>query len=112
MKKRFTTVMVLFGLISGTSLAVESIIITADRMLDVVDGKMISPAVIVVEGDTIIAVNPRSVPGGGEQIDLGDMTLLPGLIDVHYHFNAPYETVPLDMFQRTVPYSTLTAMNQ
>ena len=112
MKKRFTTVMVLFGLISGTSLAVESIIITADRMLDVVDGKMISPAVIVVEGDTITAVNPRSVPGGGEQIDLGDMTLLPGLIDVHYHFNAPYETVPLDMFQRTVPYSTLTAMNQ
>jgi len=34
------------------------------------------------------------------------MTLLPGLIDVHFHFNALYEIVPLDQFRKTIHAST------
>ena len=41
-----------------------------------------SPAVIVVEGERIAAVNPAEVPSGATEIDLGDVTLLPGLMDM------------------------------
>jgi imidazolonepropionase-like amidohydrolase len=96
----------------GALQAADLTVITADRMLDVSSGKVVAPAAIVIEGNTIKTVNPVIIPLTAERVDLGDMTLLPGLIDVHMHFNAPYETVPLDMFQRTVPYSTITAMGQ
>ena len=37
---------------------------------------------IVVEGERIAAVNPRELPAGATEIDLGDVTLLPGLMDM------------------------------
>ena len=106
------TVVIVFVILAGSVQAADITVLTADRMLDVVTGKVITPATIVIEGDTIAAVNPGRIPDDADIVNLGDMTLLPGLIDVHNHFNAPYETVPLDMFQRTVAYSTLTAMGQ
>lgn len=87
-------------------------VITADRMLDVVSGKMISPATIVVEGNRIIAVNPDSLPDGATTVALGDMTLLPGLIDTHIHINTSGNAGPLARFQLTVPDKTLNATEQ
>ena len=55
--------------------------IKADRMLDVRTGKILSPAVIVIEQGKIKAINPRSLSKDMEIIELGDHTLLPGLID-------------------------------
>lgn len=63
----------------------QATMIRADRMLDVVTGRMHGPAVIIVEGDRIGAVNPRSLPPEARVHDLGDVTLLPGLIDSHTH---------------------------
>ncbi len=60
-------------------------IVEAAHMLDVESGKMVSPAIIVVEGDRIQSVNPERLPDGVESIDLGEMTLLPGLMDMHTH---------------------------
>jgi imidazolonepropionase-like amidohydrolase len=54
-------------------------------MLDVLAGEIVHNAVLVVEGRTISAVNPDRMPAGAEVIDLGDVTLLPGLIDLHTH---------------------------
>lgn len=59
--------------------------ITADRMLDVTSGRMTTNATVLVEGDHIAAVNPGRVPEGAERIDLGDVTLLPGFMDMHTH---------------------------
>lgn len=56
-------------------------ILRADRWLDVVTGEVRSPAVIVVDGNQIVAVDPDEVPAAPE-IDLGDVTLLPGLMDM------------------------------
>jgi imidazolonepropionase-like amidohydrolase len=56
-------------------------------MLDVVSGRMLENASIVVEGDRITAVNPASPPAGARTIDLGDVTLLPGFIDAHTHLS-------------------------
>jgi imidazolonepropionase-like amidohydrolase len=60
-------------------------IVRAARLLDVASGRMIEPAVLVTSGDRIAAINPSVTPSGAEVIDLGDVTLLPGLIDAHLH---------------------------
>ena len=60
-------------------------VIRAARMLDLTSGRMLANAVVVVHGDRISAVNPASPPPGGRTVDLGDVTLLPGFIDLHTH---------------------------
>jgi imidazolonepropionase-like amidohydrolase len=57
----------------------------ADRWLDIDTGEVKSPAAIVVEGNRIASVDP-SVPARGDEIDLGDVTLLPGLMDMELNF--------------------------
>ncbi len=61
------------------------ILIRAERMLDVASGRMLRPAVLVVAGERILDVNPAALPAGANVIDLGDVTLLPGLMDMHTH---------------------------
>lgn len=62
-------------------------IIKAARYLNVESGQYISPAVIVVQGERIVSVGSEATNVDGEvrRIDLGEMTLLPGLIDMHTH---------------------------
>ena len=57
-------------------------ILTADRWLDVVAGEVRSPAVIVIDGNQIAGVNPTELPRAATEVDLGDVTLLPGLMDM------------------------------
>ena len=57
-------------------------ILRADRWVDVEAGEVRSPAVIVVDGNQIVAVNPRELRSPATEIDLGDATLLPGLMDM------------------------------
>lgn len=61
-------------------------------MIDVTTGKLIGPASIVVEGNKIVAVNPKALPADAETIDLGDRTLLPGLFDMHSHLTLDFFT--------------------
>ena len=60
-------------------------VLRAARMLDVASGKMVQPAVVLTSGDKVAAINPKALPAGAEVIELGDATLLPGLIDAHVH---------------------------
>lgn len=61
----------------------------AIRAAELIDGKSAATrkdAVVVVEGERIAAVGgPELLVPGLEVVDLGDATLLPGLIDVHSH---------------------------
>ena len=59
-----------------------STVLRADRWVDIDAGEVRKSAVIVVEGERIAAVNPDDVPHGATEIDLGDVTLLPGLMDM------------------------------
>ncbi len=62
------------------------IVLHAARLFEVVPGKIVSPGEVLVEGDRIEAAG-TSVPhpAGATVIDLGDATLMPGLIDAHVH---------------------------
>ena len=59
------------------------IVLRAARWADVDTGQVRSPAVVVIDGDRIAAVNPAEPPlDSVTDIDLGDVTLLPGLMDM------------------------------
>ncbi len=66
----------------------QPLVIRAARMLDVTSGRMLANAAVVVQGDRIIALNPASLPAGARTVDLGDVTLLPGFIDLHTHLSS------------------------
>ncbi|MFM2021571.1 MAG: hypothetical protein RJB02_1279 [Pseudomonadota bacterium] len=73
--------------------ATQGTVITGARMLDVLTGKMIdNPAIFVGADGRITGIaDARAVKWGGNvtHIDLGDKTLLPGLIDMHVHLDSP-----------------------
>jgi imidazolonepropionase-like amidohydrolase len=64
----------------------HAVVLHAARLLDVAGGKIVTPGEILVQGDKISAAG-ASVPhpAGAEMIDLGNTTLMPGLIDAHVH---------------------------
>jgi imidazolonepropionase-like amidohydrolase len=64
----------------------RTVAVRAARMLDVRTGAFVNNAVVVVEDDKIVSVGSNaSVPAGAQVLDLGNVTLLPGLIDCHTH---------------------------
>ena len=64
--------------------APRTVVVRAARMVDPVGGRIVSNPVVVVTGDRIQSVG-TAPPAGATTIDLGDLTLLPGLIDAHTH---------------------------
>ncbi len=67
-----------------------AVVVRAARWLDVAAGQIRTPAVVVVQGGRIASVG-GTAPAGAETIDLGDVTLLPGLIDAHTHLTYDIE---------------------
>ncbi|HKT48111.1 MAG TPA: amidohydrolase family protein [Candidatus Acidoferrales bacterium] len=69
--------------------AAQNARIVAIRASRLLDGKGETPlqhAVVLVEGEKITAIGSAiQIPPGAQIIDLGDATLLPGLIDAHTH---------------------------
>jgi imidazolonepropionase-like amidohydrolase len=59
---------------------------TADRLYTALDEHVIAQGAVAVEGETIVYAGPAAgAPQDGEQVALGDVTLMPGLIDMHVH---------------------------
>ncbi len=86
------------------------VVLHAARMLDVAGGRIVTPGEVLVEGDRIVAVGAKvDRPAGAEVIDLGDMTLMPGLIDAHVHLFLHPGAEDLQTVQESVPERTLIA---
>jgi imidazolonepropionase-like amidohydrolase len=78
--------LVLLALCAAPLAAQEPVVVV--RAARVLDGRggVVQNADVVVAGGKIVRVAPRGdVPAGARLVDLGDRTLLPGLIDVHTH---------------------------
>jgi imidazolonepropionase-like amidohydrolase len=68
--------------------AAGEIAIRAGRLFDSKTGRMLTKQLVILSGDRITEVGPETqvrIPAGAQVIDLGQATVLPGLIDAHEH---------------------------
>jgi imidazolonepropionase-like amidohydrolase len=71
------------------------IALRASHMLDVKSGSVVPDAVVLIQDDKITtAGSSLKIPAGAEVVDLGNATLLPGLIDCHTHLMARISDEP------------------
>src|SRR3984957_2176039 len=87
------------------------IVLHAARLLDVKEGQILRPGEVLVEGQRIVEAGPSvKRPAGTQAIDLGDRTLLPGLIDAHVHLFLHPGAEDLQTVQESVPQRTINAV--
>ena len=86
------------------------VVLHAARMLDVAGERIVTPGELLVEGERIVAAGAHvDRPSGAEVIDLGDTTLMPGMIDAHVHLFLHPGAEDLQTVQESVAERTLTA---
>ncbi|MCP5011167.1 MAG: amidohydrolase family protein [Aestuariibacter sp.] len=91
----------------------QTLVLKADRLIDVENGKLISNAVVVIEDDTIVAAGEaRKVTFSKDSkiIELGDYTLLPGLMDMHVHLTSDATKHGYKRLADSLPRVTLTGV--
>ena len=83
----------------------------AARLLDIESGMMLSPGEILVQGERIVEAGSKVTrPPDAEFIDLGDRTLLPGLIDAHVHLFLHPGAEDMQTIEESVPERTILAV--
>jgi len=88
----------------------HAVVLHAARLLDIRNGTLLKPGEVLVQGDRIVEVGSTVThPAGAEVIDLGDRTLLPGLIDAHVHLFLHPGAEDLQTVMESVPQRTITA---
>ncbi len=82
------------------------------RMLDIVAGDVVSPGNLLIGGDRILEVGPTSVPEDAVEIDLGDVTVIPGLMDMEVNLllGGPDHRSPLNAVQDDPALRTLRSV--
>src|SRR5262245_16743820 len=100
MKKRTALLFLIFAFLIIAAIPAVSVeaqttkqtVVKAARMLDVRTGNIVKNAVVVIENGRIVEAGENlKIPEGAEVIDLGDATLMPGLIDAHTHLLQNYD---------------------
>src|SRR5215218_5246105 len=77
---------------AGPAQAAPRIVVRAARMLDVSSGTIVPNPVLIIEGERILSAGTDAAePPDARVIDLGDVTLLPGLIDAHTHITYHFD---------------------
>jgi imidazolonepropionase-like amidohydrolase len=104
-----TTLFLIFSFVLiAQSQTAHPVVLHAARLLDIENGQVLKPGEVLVQGERIVEAGSKVThPAGAETIDLGDSTLLPGLIDAHVHlFLHPgaedLQTVEESVAQRTI----------
>jgi len=82
--------------------------VKAARLIDVITGNVVEHAVVLIKGDRISDVGSGlAVPAGAKIIDLGNATLLPGLMDMHTHLTGDPEHLGYSGIAISVPRQAL-----
>jgi imidazolonepropionase-like amidohydrolase len=67
----------------------DTVVVSADRMIDVLTGRIVDhPLVTIIDGRIAAVGSGSAIPTGARRVDLKGMTLLPGLIDMHTHLTS------------------------
>jgi imidazolonepropionase-like amidohydrolase len=111
---RPASLLALLLLLPSAALAARPTVLRAQRLFDARSGKVVSPGVVLVRDGRIEAVGSgTALPKDVEVVDLGDATLLPGLIDAHVHLDSErsddYRQDQLDSLQKPVAELALEA---
>ena len=79
------------------------------RMLDVDKGELIEPGSLLIQRERIVEVSPTAIPDDAVVIDLGDLTLLPGLMDMEVNLlmGGPDHRDPLTGLKEDAAQKTL-----
>ncbi|TMQ13426.1 MAG: amidohydrolase family protein [Deltaproteobacteria bacterium] len=86
-----TLVAAAFGAVMfSTAAQAKTVVVTADKLVDVASGKLIDrPQATIVDGRiTAVGKQGDAVPAGATRVELPGVTLLPGLIDMHTHLTS------------------------
>lgn len=90
--------------------APRALVLHAARLFDVEAGRVVTPGEVLVDGDRIREAGTSVThPAGAETIDLGDTTLMPGLIDAHVHLFLHPGAEDMQTIQESVPERTILA---
>jgi imidazolonepropionase-like amidohydrolase len=83
-----TSVVLTFTILAARAPQTRAIVIDNPRILDGTGAAPIDRGRILIEGDRVAQIGPSSSvekPAGAETIDLAGRTIIPGLIDLHFH---------------------------
>jgi imidazolonepropionase-like amidohydrolase len=87
------------------------IVLHAAHLVEIDTGRLITPGEVLVDGERITAVGTAvSHPAGAQIIDLGNTTLLPGLIDAHVHLFLHPGAEDLQTVEESVPQRVVLAV--
>jgi imidazolonepropionase-like amidohydrolase len=88
--KPWTAALTAGTLFCANHVLADTVVVTADRMIDVLAGRSVARPQITITDGRITAVSSQDAPAppGARRIDLQGMTLLPGLIDMHVHLTS------------------------
>ena len=85
--RRLALAAALLGTLTSPASA-ETVYVKAARLLDVESGKYVAnPLLIVTDGKVAAVESDKAPPAGSTVIDLGEDTILPGLVDMHVHLD-------------------------
>src|SRR6516164_9666588 len=88
----------------------QTIVVKGARLLDIENGTIVSPGEVLVRGQRILEAGSKvNRPTEAEIIDLGDVTLMPGLIDAHIHLFLHPGAEDLQTVEESVPQRTIIA---
>ena len=94
----------------GDGAPAHATVLHAARLLDIKNGKLVTPGEILVQGNRIVEAGAQVTrPAGAGVIDLGDRTLMPGLIDAHVHLFLHPGAEDLQTVEESVPQRTIMA---
>src|ERR1700722_3393153 len=86
----------------ATAGAPALIAIRAGHLIDVVSGRTLNDQVILIRAAKIEAVGPEvRIPPEAQDVDLSQMTVLPGLVNCHTHLADLANAQPLDLLRKT-----------
>jgi imidazolonepropionase-like amidohydrolase len=104
------------GAIAHAESPKKALVLKAAHLFDGKGEALVSPGRLVIEGGKIVSVGEGVAPEGAEVIDLGDATLLPGLMDAHTHltFEASddWNKDELDYFKKPIPQVAIESVEK
>lgn len=88
------------------------VLVRSARLLDVTSGALVEPASVLVAGERILDVGVVSAPEGTQVVELGELTLIPGLMDMEVNLllGGPDHTSSLNPVQDDPALRTLRAV--